>query len=62
MKVSEKTAQRLALLEGASFSPADLEAIVDEIADIERIVAELEQFSHGDPWVAAPIQPAGRKV
>lgn len=62
MQDSEKSARRLALLVGVNLSPADLEAIAAESADLERIVAELEQFSHGDPWIAAPIQPTGRKV
>jgi len=62
MKNSDKIAHRLALLEGVSFSPEDLESIVKEIEDNERIVAELEEFSHGTPWISLQAQPQGEKV
>lgn len=62
MKDTEKIAQRLALLEGISLSPADLEWIVSEIEDLERVVAELEEFSQGTPWIALQVQPADKKV
>jgi hypothetical protein len=58
----DKLAQRLALLEGVSFSPADLEAIAKEIEDNRRVVAELEEFSNATPWISLQAQPAGRKA
>ena len=57
-----KIAHRLALLEGAEFSPADLEAIVTELEDLERVVAELEEFAQDTPWISLQVQPAGEKV
>lgn len=62
MKDTDKVAHRLALLEGVSLSPADLESIVSEIEELERVAAELEGFSQGTPWVALQVQPAGKKV
>ena len=62
MKDPEKTANRLALLRGAHFSPADLESIVAEIEDLERIVAELEEFGQSTPWISLQSQPLGTKV
>lgn len=62
MNDKDKIAHRLALLEGVNFSPADLDSIVTEIADLERVVAELEEFSHGTPWISLQVQPAGKKV
>lgn len=62
MKVQDKLAHRLALLEGVSFSARDLEFIVAEIVDIERVVAELEAFSQGTPWISLQAQPADKKA
>jgi Asp-tRNA(Asn)/Glu-tRNA(Gln) amidotransferase C subunit len=62
MSVTEKLAHRLALLQGVNLSPADLEAIAPEIEDIERIVAELEEFSQATPWISLQAQPAGQKA
>jgi hypothetical protein len=62
MADKEKFAHRLALLEGAEFSPTDLEAIVTEIEDLERIVAELEQFAQDAPWISLQTQPSGKRV
>lgn len=62
MHDKDKIAHRLALLEGMNFSPADLESIVNEIEDLERVVAELEKFSQGTPWIARQAQPADKKV
>ena len=62
MKDKEKVAQRLALLEGISLSPADLEWIAGEIEDLERVVDELEEFGQGTPWTALQVQPPDKKV
>jgi len=62
MKDTDKVAQRLALLEGISLSPADLEWIASEVDDLERVVAELEEFGQGTPWTAMQVQPADKKV
>ena len=62
MKDTDKIAHRLALLEGVSFSPEDLESIVKEIEDNERIVTELEEFSDGTPWISLQAQPQDEKV
>ena len=61
MADQDKLAQRLALLEGVNFSPADLEAITKEIDDNQRVVAELEEFSNGTAWISHQAQPIGRK-
>ena len=57
----EKISHRLALLEGVSFSPADLESIVAEIEDLERVLAELEEFGQGTPWISQQTQPQSQK-
>jgi hypothetical protein len=62
MKDRDKIAHRLALLQGVDFSPADLESIVNEIEDNERVVAELEAFSQGTPWISLQAQPTGKKA
>ena len=62
MKDTDKVARRLALLEGLSLSPDDLESIATEIEDLERVVAELEEFSQGTPWIALQLQPADKKI
>jgi hypothetical protein len=54
-------AHRLALLEYVNFSPADLEAIAQEIKDNQRVVAELEKFSGDTAWISHQAQPAYRK-
>jgi len=61
MKEADKVAHRLALLPAVNFSTPDLESIVKEIEDNERVVAELEEFSQGNPWIASQIQPVGKK-
>ena len=58
----DKLAQRLALLEGVTFSPADLAAIAHEIEDNLRVVAELEEFSNDTAWISHQAQPADRKA
>ena len=62
MKPTEKIAHRLALLDGVNLSQAYLDAILTEIEDLDRIVAELEEFAQGSPWVSQPHQPAGSKA
>ena len=57
-----KLAHRLALLEGVTFAPDDLEAIANEIADNQRVVAELEEFGKDTAWISHQAQPAGRKA
>lgn len=57
----EYLAQRLALLEGVNFSPADLEAIAHEVEDNLRVVAELEEFAKDTAWISHQAQPAGRR-
>jgi hypothetical protein len=61
MKETDKFTHRLALLAGVNLSTADLESIVKEIEDNDRVVAELEEFSQSNPWIAAQIQPGGKK-
>lgn len=58
----DEIADRLALLEGVTFSPDDLEAIAKEIADNRRVVAELEEFGKDTPWISHQAQPAGRNA
>jgi hypothetical protein len=62
MKHKDKVANRLALLEGVNFSQAYLDAIAAEIEDLDRIVAELEEFAEGTPWVSQQLQPATNKA
>ena len=62
MKETDKVAHRLALLTGVNLSSADLESIVKEVEDNERVVAELEEFSQGSPWIALQTQPLAKKV
>jgi hypothetical protein len=62
MKPTEKTVHRLALLDGMNLSQPYLDAIAAEIADLDRIVAELEEFAQGTPWVSQQLQPAKSKA
>lgn len=62
MKHTDRVARRLALREGVSLSPADLEAIVAEFEDFERALAELEPFSQGVPWLAVQVQPPEKGI
>jgi len=62
MTEKDKIAHRLALLEGFELSAADLEFITAEIDDLERVVAELEEFAQGTRWISQQAQPAGKKV
>lgn len=62
MKTTEKIAHRLAPLAGVDLSQAYLDAIAAEIEDLDRIVAELEEFAQGTPWVSQQLQPATSKA
>ena len=62
MKDTDRIARRLALLDGISLSPADLEWIASEVEDLDRVVAELEEFSQGTPWMDLQVQPADKKT
>ena len=52
MKDTDKVSQRLALLDGVNLSTADIEFIVTEIKDLERVMAELEEFGQDTPWIS----------
>ena len=62
MNDTDKLSRRLALLDGVEIGPADLESIADEIEDNQRIVAELEEFAQGTPWISLQVQPPGKKA
>lgn len=62
MKDTDKVAHRLALLEGVNLSKADLESIANEIEDLERVVAELEEFGQSTPWISQQVQPPAKKA
>jgi hypothetical protein len=62
VNANDKLAARLTLLEGVNIAPADLKTIADEIEDNQRIVAELEAFAQGTPWISLQIQPPGKKA
>jgi hypothetical protein len=62
MESTGKIARRLALLEGVNLSQAYLDAIAPEIEDLDRIVAELEEFGQATPWISQQIQPRGSKA
>jgi hypothetical protein len=62
MESTEKIAHRLALLNGVNLSQAYLDAIATEIEDLDRIVAELEEFAQSTPWVSQQNEPGGGKV
>jgi hypothetical protein len=62
MNATDKIAARLTLLEGVSIPPAELEMIVNEIEDNQRIVAELEEFAQQTPWISLQVQPLGKKA
>ena len=62
MNAKDKMTARLTLLEGVNISPADLETIAHEIEDNQRIVAELEAFAQGTPWISFQVQPPEKKA
>jgi hypothetical protein len=62
MNTRDKLAHRLALLEGVGLSPDELDSVVSEIEDFERIVIELEEFSQDIAWISLQAQPTGKKA
>ena len=62
MAFSKFVEHRLALLEAAEFSAADLESIAKDIEDNQRIIAELEGFAGETPWISHQAQPCGKKA
>jgi aldehyde:ferredoxin oxidoreductase len=62
MKETDNVAHRLALLAGVDLSKADLQSIANEIEDLERVVAELEEFAQATPWISQQVQPPGKKA
>ena len=61
MNDTDKIAHRLALIEGVSLSQADLESIANEIEDLERVMAELEEFGQDTPWISMQVQSPSKK-
>lgn len=61
MSEKDRCAYRLAVLGGVEFSPTDLEIITSEIAEMERILTELEEFAQDTPWVSLQAQPVEKK-
>jgi hypothetical protein len=57
MSEKDRCAHRLALLGDVEFSTTDLEVITTEVAEMERILAELEDFAQDTPWVSLQAQP-----
>jgi hypothetical protein len=62
MTDAEKVAARLALLADVSLSQADLQSIAADTEDLDRVVAELEEFGQNTPWIVAQVQPADKKA
>ena len=62
MNDKEKSACRLALLDEVNLSPAERESIIAEIEDLNRVMAELEEFAQSTPWISGQIQPDGGKA
>lgn len=58
----EKIAHRLALLRDANLTAEEIDDIAGELADLDRVVAELEAFGNDTPWVSQQIQPSGKKA
>jgi hypothetical protein len=61
MTEKNTTAHRLALLQEAGLPSAEHQAVIDEIADWDRIVAELEAFADDTPWISQQTQPWSQK-
>jgi hypothetical protein len=61
MSEKDRCAYRLALLGDVELSTTDLEVITTEIAEMERILTELEEFAQDTPWVSLQAQPIENK-
>lgn len=59
---TDKLAHRLALLKDADLSEDDLGSIAAELEDLDRIVAELDEFAQDTVWVSQQVQPTASKV
>lgn len=62
MNDKERAAARLAPLDGIDLSAADIEYVMEEIKDIERVAAELEEFAGDIPWMSQQAQPCATKA
>jgi hypothetical protein len=58
---TDKLAHRLALLKDADLSEDDLGSIAAELEDLERVMAELEEFAQATPWLSQQVQPFGTR-
>jgi hypothetical protein len=59
---TDKLAHRLVLIKDVDLSEDDLGSIAGELEDLDRIVAELDEFAQGTVWVSQQVQPSGSKV
>ena len=59
---TDKLAHRLALIKDVDLSEDDLGSIAGELEDLDRIVAELDEFAQGTVWVSQQVQPSGNKI
>ena len=57
MSEKNRFAHRLALLGAVEFSATDLEVMTSEIAEMDRVLTELEEFAQDTPWVSLQAQP-----
>lgn len=62
MNDKEILANRWALLDEVNVCSAEREAIMAEIEELGRVMAELEEFAQATPWISGQIQPAGKKA
>jgi hypothetical protein len=62
VELKEKHAHRLALLLDVNLSPAELDAVAAEVEDLERVVAELEEFGKDTAWISLQAQPQANKA
>jgi hypothetical protein len=59
---TDKFAHRLALLKDVDLSEEDLGSMAAELEDLDRIVAELDEFAQSTVWVSQQVQSASSKV
>jgi hypothetical protein len=57
MNGKPKVAHRMALLKDADLSAEDLGSIAAELEDLDRIIAELDEFAQGSVLVSQQVQP-----